>query len=279
MRANLSRATVYFAIGCEATPRYKSRMQYENGFRYCQSGSLDAFKRVLVAGLDVLLPPYCVLCQLPSGFGCLCRSCREQLVPPGPHCRRCGLPLSRSHDRVCGRCLQRRLPYDSTVYPLQYRFPADRLVQALKFNGQLVAGRILAGLMHERVSKSNAPLPDALVPVPLHAWRLFQRGFNQSHELAAHLSAALGIPLQAAVLQRRRHTRAQSGLDRKQRRRNLRGAFCWRGRQEPARHIALIDDVMTTGTTVGECARVLKKAGAKRVDVWVAARALPPGKR
>jgi ComF family protein len=157
---------------------------------------------------------------------------------------------------------------------MQYRFPANKLVQAFKFNRQLAAGRVLAGLMCEHIVNEGIPRVDALVPVPLHAWRQFRRGFNQSHELAVHVGKTLGIPLQATGLRRRRHTRAQSGLDRSQRRRNVRGAFRWAAHQPLCPHVALVDDVMTTGTTVAECARVLKRAGARRVDVWLAARAL-----
>ena len=122
--------------------------------------------------------------------------------------------------------------------------------------------------------KQDITFPDTLVPVPLHAWRQFRRGFNQSYELAARVGKTLGIRFQAHGLRRRRPTRAQSGLNRRQRHRNVRGAFEWVAWQSPRRHVALVDDVMTTGTTVAECAGVLKRAGARRVDVWLAARAM-----
>ncbi len=114
-----------------------------------------------------------------------------------------------------------------------------------------------------------------LIPVPLHNLRMIKRGFNQSCELTNYVSKALDIPMLTTALRRHRNTKAQSGLSRKQRMKNVRGAFYWHGSIKPAHHVALIDDVMTTGTTVTECARVLKKAGAKRVDVWLAARAIP----
>jgi len=114
-----------------------------------------------------------------------------------------------------------------------------------------------------------------LIPVPLHHLRMIKRGFNQACELGSYPSRLLGIPLLATGLRRKRNTKAQSGLSRKQRRRNVRGAFYWHGRKQPGRHVALIDDVMTTGTTVSECARVLKQAGTQRVDVWVPTRAIP----
>lgn len=121
--------------------------------------------------------------------------------------------------------------------------------------------------------------PDMLIPVPLHNFRMMKRGFNQAYELGNYLSQVFDIPMLITALRRHRNTKAQSGLSRLQRRQNLRGAFYWHGQKKPGRHIALIDDVMTTGTTVSECARVLKKAGAKRVDVWVAARAIPASRQ
>ena len=154
----------------------------------------------------------------------------------------------------------------------------NRLVRGFKFKRQLAAGRILSHLVCERIALTKPDLPEMLIPVPLHGLRMISRGFNQAYELASYTGKVLNLPLQANALRRKRRTRAQSGLSRKQRRQNLRGAFSWCGPRKPGRHVALIDDVMTTGTTVTECARVLKKAGAKRVDVWVAARAIPPNR-
>ncbi len=130
-------------------------------------------------------------------------------------------------------------------------------------------------LLCEYVFANDLTLPDQLIPVPLHNLRMAKRGFNQASELGNYVGKILDIPLQATALRRRRHTQAQSGLSRKQRRKNVQGAFYWHGPVLPGRHIALIDDVMTTGTTVTECTSLLKKAGAKRVDIWVAARAMP----
>ena len=233
------------------------------------------FVKPLPEILDCLLPPRCVLCGQPSGSICICGPCKSDLPRPGPHCRRCGLPLGSPVDDICGACISKPPPFSHTVYPLLYGFPADRLVQALKFRRQLPAGRVLAHLICEQVTAASPGIPGQLIPVPLHWLRMMKRGFNQACELGAHASTVLGIPLLTTALRRRRNTRAQSGLDRKQRRNNVRGAFCWRPAMKPQSHIALIDDVMTTGTTVSECARVLRRAGAKRVDVWVAARAIP----
>lgn len=231
------------------------------------------------AVLDFLLPPRCVLCGLSCGPVGICAGCRADLPWHGPHCLCCGLPLGSARDEICGACIQKPPPFKRTVCPLRYEFPADRLVQAFKFKRQLAAGRVLSHLLYDAVVRLETELPDMLVPVPLHRWRMFRRGFNQAGEMAAYAGRVLGVPLLAGALRRRRNTPAQSGLSRRQRRKNLHGAFHWHGRVKPGRHVALIDDVMTTGTTLSECARVLKKSGARRVDVWVATRAVPPQHR
>jgi ComF family protein len=225
--------------------------------------------------LDLLLPPRCVLCAQSSPSICICSACRHDLPWIGPHCRRCGLPLPNESDECCGHCVQKAPPFQLTLCPLRYEFPVDRLVQALKFNRQLAEGRVLSHLLCEHILRRGLDLPEILIPVPLHRLRMIRRGFNQAFELSSYAARVLGIPIHTSGLRRRRNTAAQSGLSRKQRRRNVRGAFYWRGRGRPGDHVALVDDVMTTGTTVTECTRVLKKAGARRVDVWVAARAIP----
>ena len=229
--------------------------------------------------LDLLLPTRCLLCGLPSGAICICTACKKDLPWTGVHCPQCGLPLNTPGDQICGSCIKNAARITHTVCPLQYCFPVDRLVQSLKFKRQLAAGRVLSHLLCEWVVSHNCDHPDALVPVPLHSLRMFRRGFNQSVELAAYTGKVLDVPLLTGALRRHRNTRAQSGLSRKLRRKNVRGAFYWHGPARPGRHVALVDDVMTTGTTVNECARILKMAGAKRVDVWVAARAVPAGSR
>jgi ComF family protein len=251
-------------------------MQYGNHIVTCQSEKkLKASHGAWHTTLDFLLPPRCVLCGLSSGSVCICTACKLDLPWQGPHCQQCGLPLNSPGDRTCGRCIQKPPPFTRTVCPLQYEFPADRLVQSFKFKRQLAAGRVLAHLLSEWTINKEAERPDMLIPVPLHNLRMIKRGFNQAYELGSYVGRMLEVPLFENALRRHRNTRAQSGLDRKQRRKNVRGAFYWHGLQKPGRHVALIDDVMTTGTTVTECARIIKKAGAKRVDVWVAARAIP----
>lgn len=255
-------------------------MQYEKRVMTCQpENTFKVDSHWWSTILDFILPPRCVLCGQPSGSICICAPCKMDLPWLGPHCLRCGLPLGSPKDTICGACIKDAPPFFRTVCPLQYEFPVNRLVQAFKFRRQLAAGRVLSHLICEYVTHRELCLPDQLVPVPLHSLRMFKRGFNQAYEVASYAGRVLDIPLLTGALRRRRNTQAQSGLSRKERRKNVQGAFHWHGSAKPGRHVALVDDVMTTGTTLTECARILKKAGAKRVDVWVAARAIPANRR
>ena len=171
---------------------------------------------------------------------------------------------------MCAACLQRPPPLDATWAAFLYAAPLDRLLPRYKFHGDLAAGRLLAQLMAQ--AWSGDVRPQALVPVPLHQARLRRRGYDQALELARPLATALDLPLRCDLLQRVRATAAQSQLDAASRRRNLRGAFRAGGRDLPA-HVALVDDVMTTGATVHAAAEALRRAGVARVDAWVCARA------
>lgn len=232
---------------------------------------------------DRLLPRHCVLCGLPSGGARLCAPCRADLPRTGACCQTCALPLpSRLPDPgadCCGRCLHSPPPWDRAVAALVYRFPVDRLVCRFKFNRDLCAGALLGSELMDAVCRSEQELPDAIVPVPLHRSRHFSRTFNQAELLALQLGGALALPVHGRLLRRRRRTRAQSGLDAAARRRNVRGAFTAApavGGLAAGCHLALVDDVLTTGMTLAECSRALRRAGAKQVSVWVAARAPDP---
>ncbi|QOC22900.1 ComF family protein [Wenzhouxiangella sp. AB-CW3] len=220
----------------------------------------------------LVLPPVCVVCGLSArpGLDC-CADCEQDLPVPGASCRRCALELVRSVD-LCGRCIRHLPAFDQAFAGFAYRGGIERLVQRYKFRHDLAAGRVLAGLLARRLAAQAAPRPDLMVPVPLHWRRRLMRGFNQSELLCADLSRHFGGLPWRALLGRRRATAAQSELPADKRTGNVRGAFHLR-RGLPARHVALVDDVMTTGSTLDECARVLKRAGVSRIDVWVVARA------
>lgn len=222
----------------------------------------------------LLLPWRCLLCGAPGQAGMdLCAPCARELPRNRRCCARCALPLPAAAER-CGECLRREPPWDTAWAPFRYAWPLDRLETRFKFGEDLAAGRVLAALWLAEPTPPERPA--LIVPVPLHRQRLRRRGYNQALELARPLARALDMPCRHDALHRERDTAAQTELDRSARRRNVRGAFHLRTDIELPSHVILLDDVMTTGATLAECTRVLKRAGVKRVDVWALARA--PGR-
>lgn len=221
----------------------------------------------------LLLPPVCLICGR-SGRPDLdcCAGCEAELPVLDRACSQCGLSLPE-RVRQCGRCIRRPPAFDATWAAWEYDGVVESLIHRFKFHRDLAAGRVLAGLAARRFVELGLVRPQALVPVPLHWRRQLWRGFNQSDMLCRDLARALGgIPV-AGLLQRRRATPAQSALPAARRGGNVRGAFRARPLGCRPAHVALVDDVMTTGATLAECARALKKSGVARVDVWVVARA------
>lgn len=227
--------------------------------------------RIARRTLDALLPSRCLLCGAPGqGALSLCADCERDIPRNDVCCTRCALPLAAAASH-CGRCLKRDPPWDAAWAPFRYEWPLAPLESRFKFGRDLAAGYTLARMW------IGAPrpldLPEAIVPVPLHRKRLRQRGYNQALELARPLARHFRIPLLRGALRRTRATGAQTELTALQRRRNVRGAFGAHFDSEPPTHLAVLDDVFTTGATLGECARVLHRAGVARVDVWALARA------
>lgn len=204
-----------------------------------------------------LFPPRCCLCGLDGTAPDLdlCPWCRE------------ALPWDRASD-------------DGTVAALRFEPPADRLIRELKYQGVTAHARVLGRLLADVVRARGDPLPTLIVPVPLHRVRFRERGFNQALTLARHVGRELNVHVAGDVLKRVRDTPSQTGLDRERRIENVRGAFAV-GSADAARllraagHVAVIDDVFTTGSTLGEVRRVLLAAGVSRVDAWTVARAGP----
>ena len=215
----------------------------------------------------------CVLCLAGPAGSLVCRACACALPRIQACCIRCALPLP--HAAVCGSCLRAAPPFESALAVYEYGFPVDRLLQRFKFSGDLAVGRWLALRLADRAGQ--APRPSFVVPMPLSRERLKMRGFNQAGEIARVVARSIGAPLDLGALERTRDTSAQSGLSRRARRANLRGAFrCPRGLA--GKDVALVDDVITTGATANEAARALKRAGAASVHVWAIART-PQGGR
>jgi len=226
--------------------------------------------------LDAILPWRCVVCSLSCSRPGICASCKSTMPWNSPACIQCGLPLANEHDQRCGACLGCSPACDFVVSPLLFEFPVNRLVHRFKFKRDLASGSVLACLMLEKLRLADSGSPDLVIPVPMHRWRLMCRGLNPAFVLARQLGRSLHIPVAVHDLQRHRHTRTQTGLDAARRRRNLKGAFRWSGRTLKNRSVVLVDDVMTTGSTITECSRVLRRAGARRVSAWTIARAVPP---
>lgn len=213
------------------------------------------------------------MCDAPGHDGLdLCAGCAASLPYAEHACCRCGraLPAAAPGNLPCGRCQKKPPLYDSLTPLCHYQEPARYLLRSLKFHRRYACARVLGSLLAARLAQ-QAPLPQAIVPVPLHPGRYAERGYNQSLELARHLSRQLAIPLDFQHCRRIRATLPQTTLDPIQRRRNLRGAFHVTAPWSIA-HVAIVDDIVTTGSTVGELAKVLKRAGVARVDVWCCAR-------
>ena len=216
------------------------------------------------------LPQSCALCAGASDADLLCGPCVRDLPWLPPACPRCALPSPDGME--CGACLRRALPYAATVAAFAYAFPLDRLVQGLKYRGQLALAGWFATALGSAVRARGAAWPDRVVALPLSPARQRERGFNQAGEIARGLAVDLRLPL-AGGLARVRDAPPQAGLTLPARIRNLRDAFACDA-SFAGRHVALVDDVMTSGATLAAAARALRRAGATRVDAWVVARTL-----
>jgi ComF family protein len=223
---------------------------------------------------DYLFPPTCILCGNP-GFDDLdiCGFCYRRLVRNNSCCYRCAetFTIAPASPALCGRCLSSQPAFDETYAPFIYQDEIRYLITSLKFAAHHKNARLLGMLMVEHL-KQTAQKPELIVPIPLHKTRYQQRGFNQAFEIAKTVSRKLRIPLDPLSCLRHRDTPHQTELTAKQRRKNIKHAFTII-KPIRAQHVAVLDDVMTTGSTVHELASVLKKSGVSRVDVWVCARA------
>ncbi len=220
---------------------------------------------------SLLYPSTCLLCGAPGADGLdICPACLRALPWNLVSCACCAAPLPAAG--LCGQCLHHPPPFDAALAPLLYRPPLDWLVQGFKFNQRLPPGRLLGELLARYLIARGEPVPGLIVPVPLHPARLRERGYNQALELAQPLARRLDIPLAQGLVQRTRATATQSLLPADERRRNVRGAFTL-VRPPCVKHVAIVDDVIATGSTAGELARLLRRAGAERIEVWAVARA------
>ena len=223
----------------------------------------------------------CALCDERSEAShSLCGHCEADLSWLREQCTTCALPLP-TFGLICAQCLRHPPSFDHVAVPWRFAFPVDSLISRFKHQARWPLGRLLAEQLARHLDHAfdeGLPRPDALLPVPLARKRLRQRGFNQAQMLADWLSPALAIPVERKLLQRVQDTPSQQQLDAASRRRNLRQAFALSSNHDVrGRHVAIVDDVLTTGATAEALARLLKRAGAARVDVYCLARTPKPG--
>jgi len=208
----------------------------------------------------------------------VCGACRERFAAPAARCTRCALRVPDG-TTTCGACLVDPPPFDAALAALDYGHPWDRLIAAFKFHAALDLAAPLAQLLATAWRTSGRPRPDRLVPVPLSAPRLQERGYNQAWQLARLLARWLACPADARLLLRIKDTPHQLAFPVDERAANVHSAFAVEPRRRAelrGRHVAIVDDVMTTGATAAEIAHTLRHAGAAAVDVWVVARTPAP---
>jgi ComF family protein len=221
------------------------------------------------------LPQRCELCAGVSGTALVCGACLRDLPWLARACPVCALPSGGS---VCGHCLSDPPAFDATIAAFSYAFPIDRLIHSLKYQGRLALAEWCADAILARREPANPGVgsrPDRLIALPLAVLRQRERGYNQALEIARVIGARTGVPLLSRGLSRVRATPPQAALPWTERAKNVRGAFAC-GLDFSGLSVALVDDVMTTGASLAEAAKMLKESGAVRVENWVVARTLPP---
>lgn len=220
------------------------------------------------------MPQDCLVCGEAAGARGVCAACAADLPRrPRSACPVCALP--GVDGGPCGQCLREQPAYDATLALYDYVFPVDVLVQALKYRHQLSVATFLAAELRT-LGEQVAAEADCVVPMPLHVRRLAGRGFNQAVELARPLARSAALPMELARVRKLHDTPPQASLAREERLLGPRGAFCCE-RMLDGLHVLVVDDVMTTGATLNELARCLKRKGAARVTNLVVARTPAPG--
>ena len=214
----------------------------------------------------------CLLCGISCEQYCLCSDCINGLPKLHNSCPKCALPLSQS--LICGSCLHLPPEQDASFSLFEYKAPVDRLIADFKYHDKLFLSRFFADEMAKELK--HRPLPQLLIPIPLHPRRLRQRGYNQSLELVKVLSKQLSIPFSSEPLIRVKDSLPQASLPYKERKKNIQHAFDVTTSRLP-KHIALIDDVLTTGHTANVAVKALRQSGVETIEVWTVARTIKRG--
>lgn len=224
-----------------------------------------------------LLPYRCLLCKSATNLPQhICESCFVQLPFLENSCKLCADTLPTTQDNlICGHCLQNPPPYDRLHALFHYQPPISHLVLNLKFQKAIVNAEWFGQLLAQRIREKwyhDKPLPSMIIPIPLHNKRLQERGFNQAVEIARPIASTLNLPIDNQRCSRIKHTAAQATLSATKRKHNLRQAFAVT-RSIPCSHVAVVDDIFTTGQTIRAFCECLKNQGVKTIDVWCVARA------
>ena len=224
-----------------------------------------------------LLQISCLVCRGPTSFSqSVCHYCLESCPVLEQPCMLCAIPVLPEHQKICSRCLTTPPPYSQSHCAFAYSYPVNHIINRIKYSNQISllkpVTRPLTKILLERYQQQ--PWPEAIIPVPLHNKRLRERGYDQALLLAKMIKQQIrktGVSLDSRLVKRTRFTSPQQGLNAKERLKNIRGAFQL---VSPAiyKHVALVDDVVTTGATVSEIARLLIKEGVTQVDIWSLAR-------
>ena len=224
-----------------------------------------------------LLAGHCLFCLEKSrADSSLCQACSASLERNTVCCGHCALPLEQTGSStrlLCGQCLSHETYYDRVYSPYLYSEAIRYLIKKMKYQKKIHFARTLSRLFIEQTQhETEFPLPQVIIPMPMHSKRLRQRGFNQALELCRFFASHYQLPLNYTSLVRSRYTQLQAGLNARQRQKNVHRAFELNTALQ-YEHIVLVDDVMTTGSTVNEAAKILKQNGVRQVDVWIIARA------
>ena len=238
---------------------------------------MGGVKAFLASCQELAFPSSCLGCQRRMPWRRLplfCDDCLSGIIPiSSPRCHCCGMAFAAGEDHLCGACLQQVFAFDLARSALAYQPPITTLISALKFQGQLTGLASLAALARSSRGFQELSVPDLILPVPLHPTRLRERGYNQALLLARACFPEHRALIHPRALQRNRATAPQTSLGGTLRRKNLFGAFSLiQPQMVNNRKILLVDDVFTTGSTVQECARILHRAGADRVEIFTLAR-------
>lgn len=202
----------------------------------------------------------------------ICPTCIEAIQRQGHHCQLCGVQLPSTRAKICGECVIKPKSYQRLIAACDYKYPINSSISQMKFSQQMDIIRGLTAILAQKVEHhyEQQERPILLMPIPLHHKRLFTRGYNQSELIANRLSKALDIASDSQRLSRIKNTPHQIGLKALERRKNLKNAFSVSQTLPP--HIALIDDVVTTGSTIAEACKTCLKHGAKQIDIWCLAK-------